>query len=137
LNLLDQLFLGIDWQRITMESAYRRVCGAAHTRRGIDALAQLCRTVLMEDPMSGAAIVFRNRRQQAIKLLVYDGQGFWLCTKRLSSGKFRYWPAAAGGVVSALWAHELHVLLSGGDPAQAKGAPVWRSVSPGRAHAAR
>jgi transposase len=97
-------------------------------RRGIDGLAQLCRSVLKEDPMTGAVIVFRNRRQKAIRLLVYDGQGFWLCTKRLSQGRFRFWPGAPGDVVSALWAHEFHVLISGGDPSRAKGAPVWRPV---------
>lgn len=97
-------------------------------RRGIDGLAQVCRAVLREDPMSGAVLVFRNRQAKAIKILVYDGQGFWLCQKRLSSGKFRHWPSAPGGVVSALWAHEFHVLISGGDPAQAKGAPLWRPV---------
>jgi transposase len=97
-------------------------------RLGIDGLAQLCRAVLKEDPMTGTVLVFRNRRQKAIKLLVYDGQGFWLAQKRLSVGRFRYWPGAHGSRVSTLWAHEFHVLISGGDPAQAKGAPVWRSV---------
>lgn len=103
-------------------------------RCGIDGLAQLCRSVLKEDPMTGTVIVFRNRQRKAIKLLVYDGQGFWLAQKRLSSGKFRYWPGAPGEVVSALWAHEFHVLISGGDPAQAKGAPLWRPVR-GMTHA--
>lgn len=97
-------------------------------RCGIDGLAQRCRAVLKEDPMTGTVIVFRNRQRKAIKLLVYDGQGFWLCQKRLSSGKFRYWPDAPGSRVSTLWAHELHVLISGGDPSQAKGAPLWRAV---------
>jgi len=100
----------------------------ADFRRGIDGLAQLCRSVLKEDPMSGTVIVFRNRTATAIKLLVYDGQGFWLAQKRLSMGRFRYWPGAAGSLVSTLWAHEFHVLISGGDPAQAKGAPLWRPL---------
>ena len=89
-------------------------------RRGIDGLAQLCRSVLNEDPMTGTVIVFRSRQHKAIKLLVYDGQGFWLCQKRLSQGRFRFWPGAAGGVVSPLWAHEFHVLISGGDPSRAQ-----------------
>lgn len=97
-------------------------------RRGIDGLAQLCRAVLKEDPMTGTVIVFRNRQQKAIKLLVYDGQGYWLCQKRLSSGKFRYWPGSPGSLVSTLWAHEFHVLISGGDPSRAPGAPLWRPV---------
>jgi len=55
-------------------------------RCGIDGLARACRAQLSSDPMGGAVFVFRSRRGTAIKLLVYDGQGFWLCHKRLSSG---------------------------------------------------
>ena len=54
---------------------------AVDFRRGIDGLAQLCRVVLQADPFTGAVFVFRSRRRTAIKLLVYDGQGFWLCQR--------------------------------------------------------
>lgn len=100
----------------------------ADFRRGIDGLARQCREVLEADPMSGAAFVFRNRRRTAVKILVYDGQGFWLCHKRLSMGKFRYWPSRADAAVSALQAHELQVLLQGGDPAATRAAPAWRPL---------
>jgi transposase len=56
----------------------------ADFRRGIDGLAQLCRERLQQDPFLGTVFVFRNRRGTAVKLLTYDGQGFWLCHKRLS-----------------------------------------------------
>jgi transposase len=69
----------------------------ADFRRGIDGLARLCRESLAHDPFSGAVFVFRNRRGTALKALVYDGQGFWLCHKRLSRGHFPWWPAAAEG----------------------------------------
>ncbi len=62
-------------------------------RRGIDGLARVCKEVLRHDPFNGWVFVFRNRPATALKVLVYDGQGFWLCHKRLSSGKFRWWPA--------------------------------------------
>ena len=65
----------------------------ADFRRGIDGLARLCKDVLKHDPFSGWVFVFRNRSATALKILVYDGQGFWLCHKRLSSGRFRWWPA--------------------------------------------
>jgi len=65
----------------------------ADFRRGIDGLARLCKDALQQDPFSGAVFVFRNRRRTAIKALVYDGQGFWLCHKRLSSGRFSWWPS--------------------------------------------
>lgn len=80
-------------------------------------------------PFSGAVFVFRNRRATSIKLLTYDGQGFWLCQKRLSTGKFRYWPGRVGAVKHELLAHELAVLLAGGDPDRTEAAPQWRPVS--------
>jgi transposase len=66
----------------------------ADFRKGIDGLVRLCKDSLQEDPFAGAVFVFRNRRGTAIKVLVYDGQGFWLCHKRLSEGRFRWWPSA-------------------------------------------
>ena len=74
----------------------------ADFRKGIDGLAQLCRTALERDPFSGTVFVFRSRSGKAIKLLVYDGQGFWLCQKRLSKGRFRFWPTRAPGGARAL-----------------------------------
>ena len=102
----------------------------ADFRRGIDGLARMCRAELREDPFSGALFVFRNRRRTAIKVLVYDGQGFWLCYKRLSSGRFSWWPAGSSERVTPLLAHELHILLFGGDPSGAQAAPLWRQVGP-------
>jgi hypothetical protein len=52
-------------------------------RRGIDGLARLCKDVLKHDPFNGWVFVFRNRSATALKILVYDGQGFWLCHKKL------------------------------------------------------
>jgi len=96
-------------------------------RRGMDGLARLCWEVLEADPFSGSLFVFRNRRGTAVKILVYDSQGFWLCHKRLSRGRFGFWPE--GERKKGLAAHELQVLLAGGDPAGAKAAPVWRRLS--------
>ena len=100
-------------------------------RKGIDGLARLCREVLESDPFSGCAFVFRNQRATSIKVLVYDGQGFWLCQKRLSSGRFRFWPTSRTASGKRLQAHELQVLLSGGDPEVMEAAPQWRRVSVG------
>jgi len=95
-------------------------------RSGIDRLCSVCRTRLGSDPLSGALFVFTNRRRTAIRVLVYDGQGFWLCHKRLSQGKFSWWPK--GEVLSSLAAHELQLLLWNGDPAVSKVAPMWKRV---------
>jgi transposase len=100
----------------------------ADFRRGIDGLAQLCRASLKADPFAGALFVFRNRRRTAIKLLVYDGQGFWLAHKRLSKGKFRWWPSSCDVAAAALQAHEFHVLICAGDPSATRAAPQWRKL---------
>jgi transposase len=102
-------------------------------RRGIDGLCRLCREVLAADPMSGAVFVFRNRRATAMRVLAYDGQGFWLCHKRLSQGRFRYWPSAGGRLRREMLAHELQVLLAGGNPEATQAAPQWRPITPSAA----
>jgi transposase len=99
-------------------------------RAGIDRLCRICRAELSNDPFSGTLYVFRNRQATAIKILAYDGQGFWLCQKRLSKGRFRYWPDHAGNAQHPLLAHELQVLLMAGDPEATGAAPQWRSVRP-------
>src|SRR5258708_246381 len=61
---------------------------AVDGRKGIDSLARLCQEKLQADPFSGGLFVFRSRRGTSIRILVYDGQGFWLAQKRLSKGRF-------------------------------------------------
>ncbi len=102
----------------------------ADFRKGIDGLARLCRETLKQDPFCGWVFVFRNRRATAVKVLVYDGQGFWLCHKRLSTGRFCWWPSGRSEAGQSLAAHQLQVLLSAGNFARAQGAPTWRPVSP-------
>ena len=99
-------------------------------RKGIDGLAQVCRQRLEADPLSGALFIFASRRRHALKMLVYDGQGFWLCQKRLSAGRFRWWPAANASA-APLTVQQLQVLLWNGDPAQSKTAPLWRPLGTG------
>lgn len=98
-------------------------------RKGIDGLAGLCRQALGSDPFEGALFVFRSRSRKALKLLVYDGQGFWLCQKRLSAGRFGWWPSPGAGAAHGLQAHELQLLLWNGRPAAGQTAPLWRPVA--------
>jgi len=100
-------------------------------RKGIDGLSRICREVLGDDPFSGCVFVFRNKAAKALKLLVYDGQGFWLCQKRLSEGRFRWWPKADRDteVARSLLARELQVLLWNGDVSAQKMAPMWRRLN--------
>jgi transposase len=101
-------------------------------RRGIDGLCRLCRQVLATEPLSGTVFVFRSRSGTGVKILAYDGQGFWLCQKRLSQGRFVHWPRAgsAGEGARQLLAHELQVLLAGGNPDTTQAAPQWRPITP-------
>jgi transposase len=102
----------------------------ADFRRGIDGLARLCQEKLQQDPFAGAVFVFRNRSGTALKVLMYDGQGFWLCHKRLSKGRFRWWPSATEGLTQRLAAHQLLVLFAAGNPTHTGAAPDWRPVGP-------
>jgi transposase len=105
----------------------------ADFRKGIDGLAGVCRNALREDPFSGCVFVFRNRRATAIKILVYDGQGFWLCQKRLSKGRFQWWPESAAEVVRELDARDLQLVVWNGDPSRAAMKPLWRGLPIGAA----
>ena len=100
----------------------------ADFRRGIDGLAALCRQRLREDPMVGAIFVFRNRRATSLKLLCYDGQGFWLCQKRFSQGRLSWWPSSRQPSVG-LSARELQIVLWNGNPEDAAMAEDWRRVA--------
>jgi transposase len=95
-------------------------------RKGIDSLARLCQEKLQEDPFSGCLFVFRSRRGTSIRILSYDGQGFWLAQKRLSKGRFVWWPGGKEAT-RRLQAHQAQLLLAAGDP-EAAAAPVWRKV---------
>ena len=97
-------------------------------RKGIDGLAALCRQTLAENPLGGAVYVFRNRTGTTLTVLAYDGQGFWLCTKRFSHGRFRWGPTPTTPSVP-LSARELSILLWNGFPDRAQMAPEWRAVS--------
>jgi len=117
--------------QVTPQMRIRVAIEPADFRKGIDGLARVCREVLDGDPFSGCVFVFCNKSRKAIKILVYDGQGFWLCQKRLSKGRFPWWPQSVSTPTKAFQAHQLAVLLSGGDPAAAKGVTPWRRVNGG------
>lgn len=99
---------------------------AVDFRKGIDGLAAVCRKELGDDPFSGTVFVFRNRRKTAIKILVYDGQGFWLCQKRLSKGTFQWWVHGTEGAIT-VDAYRAQQLIWNGEPGAVS---WWRSVAP-------
>jgi transposase len=103
-------------------------CKPVDFRCGIDGLAAICKRELAEDPFSGALFVFRNRRGTALKMLCYDGVGFYLFTRRFSQGHIRWWPENQDTPLHPIQAQQLSVLLYNGLPDQAKFAPAWRNL---------
>ncbi len=87
-------------------------------RKGIDALAGLCKKILQEDPFGGSVFVFKNRAATALKILYYDGQGFLLLVKRFSQGKIKWW-STLSETQAVITSQQLHVLLFNGNPNQA------------------
>ena len=96
-------------------------------RKQIDGLCAVCRNILGEDPLSGAVFVFTGRSRKIVRLLAYDDQGFWLCTKRLSQGRFPHWPR--GAAMTQMQAHEIMVLLRGGNPSDVPTLAPWRKIA--------
>ena len=86
-------------------------------RKGAHGLAALAAEVLGENPFSGVVLVFRSRRADRVKILVWDGSGLVLVWKQLEGGTFR-WPPVVDGIVR-LTAVEFAALFDGID---------WRRV---------
>ena len=91
-------------------------------RKGLDALIGLCRQNI-GSPYDGTVFAFRNKSGIAVKLLVYDGTGFWLCTKRFSQGKLNYWPKSLDEHICAT---TMAIILNQGNPVQMR--PAWRPL---------
>lgn len=96
-------------------------------RKGIDGLAAVCRNILCSDPFSGYLFVFTNKGKKSIKILVYDGQGFWLCQKRLSKGRFKWWPNSTDCQSLNLAAGQLQLLILNGNPDTHTSKP-WKKI---------
>jgi transposase len=98
----------------------------ADMRKGFDGLANLVQDVLKEDPLSGHLFVFRNRRGDRIKLLLWDSDGFLILYKRLEKGTFRF-PAASEAEATSVTvtATDLIMLLDGVDLQSVKRRPRY------------
>lgn len=85
-------------------------CGATDLRKHIDALSALVQESFKLDPFDDAMFVFCNGRRDMIKILEWDGDGFWLHMKKLEQGRFN-WPDTAGAQTMDLTPHELEILI--------------------------
>ncbi len=122
------LFGGVVLLQLSPQSRIFLATEPVDFRKGIDGLAAVCRQVLGDNPLEGAVYVFRNRSATALKLLLYDGQGYWIMMKRLSQGRFTWWPQSADARVP-LSARELIILTWNGNPERAQMARDWRRVA--------
>ena len=89
------------------------VTGPTDMRKQFDSLAAIVSGTLKLDPVSGHVFAFCNRRRNRLKLLVWDGSGFWVMARRLEGGTFA-WPQD-GDLSHEMSSDELSVLLAGVD----------------------
>ena len=102
--------------------------GATDMRKHFDGLYGLVRDHLGCDPESGHVFLFANARRNRLKLLVYDGSGLWVCSKKLDGGRFR-WPGTDSTVNKIVLSHEeLTLLLGGIDLKQTRSRRWYRKV---------
>jgi transposase len=87
-------------------------CGRTDMRKQINGLASIVESNFHLDPFDGALFVFCNRKRDRVKILEWDGDGFWLYFKRLEKGHIR-WPAPGNEATMALTGEELSYLLGG------------------------
>ena len=66
-------------------------------RKGVDSLAAVVQERLRLEPFSGAVFVFRAKRADRVRLLVWDGSGLTLIYKRLDEARFVWPPDWANG----------------------------------------
>lgn len=113
--------------QITPQHRLMIAVDAVDFRKGLDSLIALSRLVFNQEPFDGYLFAFRNRRGTSIKLLIYDGNGFWLCQKRFSSGKLAWWPQN-DTQAQTLRSVELLIILQQGRPEQAHMPLHWRPL---------
>jgi len=87
-------------------------CGHTDMRKNINGLSVIVEGCFKLDPFDGAMFVFCNRNRDRVKILEWDGDGFWLYFKRLEKGHFK-WPASGTEATMTLNGEELSYLLGG------------------------
>lgn len=98
-------------------------------RKSFRGLCQLAESHLREDPASGHWFAFVNRRRDRIKLLGWDGQGFWIWYKRLESGLFERPAGSATDTTLEIDVTQLSLIIHGIDLQSAKRRPRYRKAS--------
>jgi len=86
-------------------------CGATDMRKNSNTLSLIVREHFKLDPFADAMFVFCNNGRDIIKILEWDGDGFWLHTKKLEKGRF-HWPKHTGEKMDLTY-KELEILIGG------------------------
>jgi transposase len=102
---------------------------AADMRCGFDRLAERVKAVISEDPLSGHLFVFRSRRGERLKILMWDRDGYILWYKRLESGVFKLPRLKDGARSVELRASELAMILDGIDMTKLKRVPRYERTT--------
>ena len=102
----DSVMLNFEGKRVYLS------CGATDMRKSIDGLMGIVGNSFSLDPFDNAIYVFCNKKRNRMKILEWDGDGFWLYLKRLEKGHFR-WPTVDNDPTMTVSAEELMVLLGG------------------------
>jgi len=113
--------------QITLQHKLLLAVQPADFRKGIDGLAAICKQKLAKDLFSSTIFAFTNKKQTAVKLLIFDGNGFWLCMKRFSKGTLAWWPSSDKDTWG-LNASQIQVILMQGDPRLMLAPDEWRKI---------
>ena len=98
---------------LTNETRIFAYTGVADMRKGFNGLSGIVREEFQSDPTDGSLFMFINRRRDRMKLLYFDGGGFWLYYRLLESGTFETLKSEQGSCQLQMDATELSMLLSG------------------------
>jgi len=98
---------------LTNETRIFAYTGIADMRKGFNGLSGIVREEFQSDPTDGSLFMFINRRRDRMKLLYFDGGGFWLYYRLLESGTFEELKSKPGSRQLRMDATELSMLLSG------------------------
>ena len=102
---------------------------ATDMRCGFDRLAERVKVVIGEDPLSGHLFVFRSRRGDRLKILVWERDGFVLWYKRLEAGVFKLPRMSEGARSIELRVSELAMILDGIDVSKLKRVPRYERTA--------
>ena len=109
--------------------------GGTDMRKSFDGLSGLVREKLREDPLSGHLFLFCNKPRNRLKVMYWDGNGLWVCAKRLERGRFS-WPVAMDaegmGAAVTISQEELAMLIGGIEMARTEHKQWWRREGAGK-----